>query len=113
MQVTGDPAADLRVLPACGDGTPRVILAAQRKIDFKDAGRRGQVLEEAVREAQSIDREKVRAALFRLDTMTIIGRFGVDSTGKQVRQHTFIIQWQEGKKELVWPEEIQTTELFK
>jgi branched-chain amino acid transport system substrate-binding protein len=70
----------------------------------------GQVLEEAVREAGSIDREKVRSALFRLDTMTIIGRFGVDGKGKQVRQHTFIIQWQEGKKELVWPKEIQTAE---
>lgn len=70
----------------------------------------GQVLEEAVREAGSIDREKVLSALFRLDTMTIIGRFGVDSKGKQVRQHTFIIQWQNGKKELVWPKEIQTAE---
>jgi branched-chain amino acid transport system substrate-binding protein len=70
----------------------------------------GQVLEEAAREARSIDREKVRSALFRLDAMTIIGRFGVDSKGKQVRQHTFIIQWQEGKKELVWPKEIQTAE---
>ncbi|MBN2126162.1 MAG: amino acid ABC transporter substrate-binding protein [Deltaproteobacteria bacterium] len=70
----------------------------------------GQVLEEAVKEAGGFDREKVRLALFRLDTMTIIGRFGVDATGKQVRQHTFIIQWQEGRKELVWPKEIRTAE---
>lgn len=70
----------------------------------------GQVLEEALREAGTVDRNKVRSALFRLDTMTIIGRFGVDSKGKQVRQHTFIIQWQDGKKELVWPEEIRTEE---
>jgi branched-chain amino acid transport system substrate-binding protein len=70
----------------------------------------GQVLEEAVRDSGSLDREKVRSSLYRLDTMTIIGRFGVDSKGKQVRQHAFITQWQEGKKELVWPREIQTTE---
>jgi branched-chain amino acid transport system substrate-binding protein len=42
--------------------------------------------------------------------MTIIGRFGVDQTGKQLRQHAFIIQWQNGHKELVWPESIKTAE---
>jgi len=70
----------------------------------------GQVLEKAVAEAGTIDRRKVRDALFRLDTMTIIGRFGVDRHGKQVRQHTFIIQWQQGRKELVWPDAIKTAE---
>lgn len=70
----------------------------------------GQVLEKAVAEVGSFDRDKVRNALFNLDTMTIIGRFGVDQTGKQVRQHTFIIQWQHGRKELVWPKAIKTAE---
>lgn len=70
----------------------------------------GQVLEEAIKEAGSVDRDKVRSMLFKLDTMTIIGRYGVDSTGKQMRQHAFIIQWQGGKKELVWPEEIMSSE---
>lgn len=68
----------------------------------------GQVLEKAVAEAGSIDRDRVREILFHLDTMTIIGRFGIDRTGKQVRQHTFIIQWQNGRKELVWPDPIRT-----
>ena len=70
----------------------------------------GQVLENAVVEAGSIDTDQVRNALFDLDTMTIIGRFGVDNTGKQVRQHTFIIQWQNGQKELVWPEQVKTAD---
>ena len=70
----------------------------------------GQVLEKAMTEVESVDRDKVRRALFNLDTMTIIGRFGVDKTGKQVRQHTFIIQWQNGEKELVWPNQIKTAE---
>ena len=68
----------------------------------------GQVLKKAVGEAGSINKEKVRDALFHLDTMTIIGRFGVDKTGKQIRQQTFIIQWQNGRKELVWPNQIKT-----
>jgi branched-chain amino acid transport system substrate-binding protein len=70
----------------------------------------GQVLKKAVDESGSIDKDLVRDALFHLDTMTIIGRFGVDKNGKQVRQHTFIIQWQNGKKELVWPDQIKTAE---
>jgi branched-chain amino acid transport system substrate-binding protein len=68
----------------------------------------GQVLAEAIREAGTTDREQVRKRLFSLDTMTIIGRFGVDRSGKQVRQQAFIIQWQNGRKELVWPEAIRT-----
>lgn len=70
----------------------------------------GQVLEEAILEAGGCDRDKVRSALFQLDTMTIIGRFGVDATGKQVRQQTFIIQWQKGRKELIWPKRLRTSE---
>ncbi len=70
----------------------------------------GQELHEAIRDAGCLDRDKVRGALFRLDTMTIIGRFAVDETGKQIRQHAFIIQWQKGRKKLVWPQEIKTAE---
>ncbi len=70
----------------------------------------GQVLKKAVSKAESINKDKVRDALFHLDTMTIIGRFGVDKTGKQVRQHTFIIQWQHGRRELVWPDQMKTAE---
>jgi len=70
----------------------------------------GQVLKKAVDEVGSISKDKVRDAFFHLDTMTIIGRFGVDKNGKQVRQHTFIIQWQNGHKELVWPDQIKTAE---
>jgi branched-chain amino acid transport system substrate-binding protein len=68
----------------------------------------GQVLADAIMETGSIDRKQVRKLLFNLDTMTIIGRFGVDRTGKQVRQQAFIIQWQNGRKEIVWPESLQT-----
>ncbi len=69
----------------------------------------GQILEQAVREAGGVERDKVHSALFKMDTMTIIGRFGVDPNGKQVRQQTFIVQWQDGRRELVWPEELRTS----
>jgi len=69
----------------------------------------GQVLEGAVRAANSLDPERLRETLFKLDEMTIIGRYGIDSTGKQVHQHSFITQWQRGKMEIIWPEKVATS----
>lgn len=68
----------------------------------------GQVLEEAVKRTGSLDRGMVEKMLFQMDAMTILGRYGVDRTGKQMRQQSFIIQWQKGKRELVWPVELAT-----
>lgn len=68
----------------------------------------GQILEAAVVKAKSVDREKLRDALATLDTMTIMGRYGVDRDGRQIRHFTTTVQWQNGKKEIVAPPELQT-----
>ncbi len=68
----------------------------------------GQILETAIKKAGHIDRDRLRDQLFKMDTITVLGRYGVDSTGRQVRQQSFIIQWQKGKREIVWPERIAT-----
>jgi branched-chain amino acid transport system substrate-binding protein len=68
----------------------------------------GQILEAAVRKARSLDRQKLRDALATLDTMTLLGRYGVDSDGRQIRHFTTTIQWQKGKKVIVAPQELQT-----
>lgn len=68
----------------------------------------GQILEAAVGKAKSVDRQKLRDALSTLDTMTIMGRYGVDRDGRQVRHFTTTVQWQNGKKEIVAPPELQT-----
>jgi branched-chain amino acid transport system substrate-binding protein len=68
----------------------------------------GQILEEAIKRAGSLDREKIRDMLSSMDTMSIIGRYGVDRTGMQIKHFILVIQWQNGKKEVVWPEEIRT-----
>ncbi len=74
----------------------------------------GQVLEEAVKRSNSFDRKKIREILFKMDIITIIGRYGIDRTGRQVRQHVFITQWQKGKKELLWHERLATAKpIFK
>ena len=62
----------------------------------------------AVRQTRSLDHEKIRHYIAALDTVTVIGRFKVDPSGRQVGHNPIIIQWQQGKKEIVWPSSMQT-----
>lgn len=74
----------------------------------------GQVLEATVNSAKSLDRKKIRQAMSNLEMYTILGRFKVDQTGIQIKHFPLALQWQKGKKEIVWPEEMQTMEpIFK
>lgn len=70
----------------------------------------GQILEESVKAAGTLTRDKVRQVLQDLQTYTVVGRYQVDPTGIQVKHFPLTIQWQEGKKEIVWPEEVQTAQ---
>lgn len=68
-----------------------------------------QLYEQAITRNHSIDNRKLRDYVSALDTVTVLGRFKVDPSGKQVGHNSFIIQWQNGKKEIVWPQKIQTS----
>jgi branched-chain amino acid transport system substrate-binding protein len=68
----------------------------------------GQILEAAVKNVKSFDREKIRESLLSLDASTVLGRYGVDPAGKQIRQFPITIQWQNGIKQIVAPKEIVT-----
>jgi branched-chain amino acid transport system substrate-binding protein len=65
-----------------------------------------QVLVEAIRRAGSLDSEMVRAAILKLDLNTVFGAFKVDPDGFQIAHRGVIFQWQDGKKVIVWPEEL-------
>jgi branched-chain amino acid transport system substrate-binding protein len=65
-----------------------------------------QVLLEAMRRAGTVDGDKVRAAMARLDFNTVYGAFKVDADGFQVAHKMVTFQWQDGKKVIVWPEEL-------
>jgi branched-chain amino acid transport system substrate-binding protein len=65
-----------------------------------------QVLTEAVKRAGSLDREKIRDAILKLDFNTVFGAFKVDGDGVQVAHKMVVFQWQDGKKVIVWPEEL-------
>jgi branched-chain amino acid transport system substrate-binding protein len=62
--------------------------------------------------AQGLDTDKVRAAMGKLRFMSAYGDWGIDpKTGKQVAHKSVLIQWQKGKKEIIWPPEAQTAKI--
>jgi branched-chain amino acid transport system substrate-binding protein len=69
-----------------------------------------ELLESAVRHLGTLNQQAIRSYISSLDTVTVIGRFKVDHTGKQVGHNPIVIQWQEGDKEIVYPSRMQTAQ---
>ncbi len=65
-----------------------------------------QILVEATKRAGSLDGEKIREAILKIDLNTVYGGFKVDPDGFQIAHKMVTFQWQEGKKVIVWPEEL-------
>ena len=65
-----------------------------------------QVLLEGIRRAGSLDSEKIRDAILKMDLHTAFGAFKVDKDGVQIAHKMLMFQWQDGKKVIVWPEEL-------
>jgi len=61
---------------------------------------------EAVKRANSLDAEKVREQLLKLETKTIFGDYKVDQDGFQLAHKMVTFQWQGEKKLTVWPDEL-------
>ncbi|HEX9673930.1 MAG TPA: amino acid ABC transporter substrate-binding protein [Burkholderiales bacterium] len=65
-----------------------------------------QLFLEAVKRAGSLDGGRIRDALLKFDTHTSYGAFKVDEGGFQTAHKMVLFQWQDGKKVIVWPEEL-------
>ena len=65
----------------------------------------GQVIEQAIIDADSLDRDEIRRALHELDIHVVIGRFRVDRFGVPLKHRSLVIQWLGGDKVIVYPEE--------
>lgn len=70
-----------------------------------------QLTQWAVEAANSFDRAAIRDALFGMRTETVFGRYGVDSKGSQMRKVSAALQWQAGRREVVWPPWLKTADL--
>jgi branched-chain amino acid transport system substrate-binding protein len=67
-----------------------------------------QILTEAIKRAGTLDGEKVGEAIRQMDRHTVFGAFQVDAGGFQIAHKMLTFQWQDGKKVIVWPEELAT-----
>ena len=65
-----------------------------------------QILVDAIKRARSLDGEKIRAEIAKMDLTTVYGGFKVDEGGFQVSHKMVMFQWQEGRKVIVWPDEL-------
>jgi len=65
----------------------------------------------AAEKAGSADPDKVRQALGDLKFMSFYGAWDIDDTGLQVGHTMVDVQWQMGKRIIVWPPEAQTGRL--
>ena len=63
---------------------------------------------ESVKRAGTLDSEKVREVLLKLEMKTPFGDFKVDQDGFQTAHKMVTAQWQDGKKVIVWPDELAT-----
>jgi branched-chain amino acid transport system substrate-binding protein len=50
----------------------------------------------------------MRDALLALETQTVFGSYAVDGRGYQTANRGLFIQWQDGRKVIVWPDEVAT-----
>ena len=66
----------------------------------------GLVAQRCVEEAGSLEPGALREAAGSLDFSTFYGRFRINpSTGRQIGRSPLIVQWQQGMKVVVWPQE--------
>lgn len=77
-----------------------------------EAGAAVLALVKGVEMADSIENDKVRAALGKLKFMSFYGGWDVDDTGLQIGHSMVDMQWQGGKRVIVWPPEAATGKPF-
>ncbi len=61
---------------------------------------------EAVKRARTLDSDRVRAELLKMEIKTAFGDYKVDGDGFQVAHKMVMLQWQDGKRIVVWPDEL-------
>lgn len=77
---------------------------------FHAAGAYGscQLLIEAIERSGSLDDDALREELLALETTTIFSHYAVDQRGYQTANRGLFIQWQDGEKVIVWPDDVAT-----
>lgn len=67
----------------------------------------GLIAQRCVEEVGSLDQQALREAANRLRFTTFYGPYAIDPrTGRQTAHPLLVTQWQKGRKEIVWPQEV-------
>ena len=72
----------------------------------------GQVLEAAVRLAGSTEHDAVRDQLGSMFFRSLLGKYRVDETGRQIGHKNFMLQWQDSERRLVAPVNVAERKLI-
>lgn len=96
--------------PDFGPTTEQVLASLRRDgyfhVDYPmaQAYATGVVMQRCLEEAGSADNQTLREAAATLKFSTFYGRFEIDGeTGRQIGRETLLVQWQGGRKVIVWP----------
>jgi len=65
-----------------------------------------QLLHQAIERAQSFDNEGIRDALATMETNTVFGPYKVDERGAQIAKPSYLLQWLNGERRIVWPDDV-------
>jgi len=66
----------------------------------------GELLKQAVETTKSFDRDKLRDTLKTLQATTIYGAYKVGDNGNQEAKASYLVQWQNGERKVVWPDAV-------
>ena len=105
-----EPGAAL--VPDFGPTSQEVVKSLRnsdyRNIDYPmaQAYAAGLIVQRCLMETESADTRSLREAAANLHFSTFYGDFHIDrETGRQIGRETLLVQWQEGQKIIVWPQE--------
>jgi len=98
--------------PGIDEFTEAYRSSFDREPSFHAAGAYGscQIFIEAIEKAGTLDSDALREELLNLETTTIFSEYAVDERGYQIANSGLFIQWQDGEKVVVWPDELATGE---
>jgi branched-chain amino acid transport system substrate-binding protein len=61
---------------------------------------------EAVKKAGTLDADKVRDQLLKMEIRTAFGDYKIEPDGFQIAHKMVMLQWQDGKRIVVWPDDL-------
>lgn len=100
--------------PGVDEFVEAYIREYDRNPSFHAAGGYGscRLFMEAAEIAGTLESDPLREVLLNLETTTVFGEYAVDERGYQIANQGVFIQWQKGSKEVVWPDDVATSEAW-